>query len=310
MKIHVTETMRSLLYLPFYLAQARGEWQRVGLEVAMGIAADAASAPQSVLRGEADIYIGGPARVMMNHAEDQACPLICFGQIVARNPFVLIGAKPRHDFTLGDLMSLHVGIANEAPTPRLMLHHELREAGLEPARLIPAAPAPMAESIRRLKLGLVDVIQVMEPYTDHALRQGNGHLWYRGADAADIAFSSLVTTTDFAAKNTDLCGAVMRVLARSQTQLFDLSAAQIAREIAPFFAQPEFGNLDHGQLTRAITRYTDMGVWARRPCLSQQAYRRMGDIMVSGGAIPSYPPFEHMVRNGFLPEGRIFGQVV
>ena len=38
-----------------------------------------------------DVSWGGPMRVMMHHDADPRCPLVCFGQVVARDPFLLVG---------------------------------------------------------------------------------------------------------------------------------------------------------------------------------------------------------------------------
>lgn len=298
--VTIIETMRSLLYLPYYLAQAGKEWQRTGLEVESRLAPDAASAPRAVLAGEADLYIGGPARVMMNHRADRACPLICFGLIVARDPFVLVGATPNAGFTLADLKGLRVGVANEAPTPWLMLQHAMRKAGVEPDDIIRVPPASMGENIERLQDGAVDVIQTMEPFTHAALKAG-GHIWYRGSAEGEIGFSSFVSTTGYAGENADLCRVLLRGLARSQSRLFAQAPEQTAHEVSSFFP-----HLDRGTLTHAITHYRAQDIWARHPQFSRSAYQSIGAVMESGGEITDPPPYSRTVKNTFLSKERLF----
>lgn len=48
-----------------------------------------------------DVPWGGPTRVMMHHDADPRCPLVCFAQVVARDPFLLVGRR----FSIG--MSVH-----------------------------------------------------------------------------------------------------------------------------------------------------------------------------------------------------------
>ena len=304
-KVTVVETMRSLLYLPYYLALARGTCQRMGLEVDNRLSPDAVTAPRMIVDGDADIYIGGPARVMMNYHADDNCPLICFGLIATRNPFVLIGAQDNPGFKLSDLRSMRVGVAIEAPTPWLMLQQALRHAGIAPEEISLAPRVSMAENINRLRDGAVDVIQTMEPFTDAASEGTGGHIWYKGSTQGEIGFSSLVTTEKCADEKADMCSAILTGLAESQRSLCALPPAQIAREIAPFF--PQVGS---ARLVRAITRYRENGIWACHPWFSQEAYRSMGDIMVRGGKFPRFPPHEQVVRNVFLPKKTsIFGQV-
>ena len=56
-----------------------------------------------LMAGRVDVSWGGPMRVMMHHNEDPACPLICFGQVVSRDPFMLIGREPIEGFVGADV---------------------------------------------------------------------------------------------------------------------------------------------------------------------------------------------------------------
>ena len=52
----------------------------------------------SLLDGSVDVSWGGPMRVMMHHDADPRCPLVCFGQVVARDPFLLVGRTRKPAF--------------------------------------------------------------------------------------------------------------------------------------------------------------------------------------------------------------------
>ena len=61
------------------------------------------------------------------------CDLVCFGEVVTRDPFLLMGRTPKPDFTLADLASVTLATVSEVPTPWLCLQHDLRLAGIDPA---------------------------------------------------------------------------------------------------------------------------------------------------------------------------------
>ena len=46
---------------------------------------------------------GGPLRVMLTHAQDPAADSVCFCDVIARDPFFVIGREPRPDFRMADL---------------------------------------------------------------------------------------------------------------------------------------------------------------------------------------------------------------
>jgi NitT/TauT family transport system substrate-binding protein len=115
-----------------------------------------------LLNDNADVSCG-PMRVMLHHEMDRECPLACFAQIVARDPFVLVGRAPRPDFRFADLMDLKVAVATEVPTPWLMLQDDLARAGCDPARLTRVPTETMAEGAAALLAGRADVAHVSNP---------------------------------------------------------------------------------------------------------------------------------------------------
>jgi len=88
------ENMRAVPYVPFYLAFAGGFWESEGLAIQHVVSPATTNTPLKLLEGSADVSWGGPMRVMMHHDADPRCPLACFGQVVARDPFVLVGRGP------------------------------------------------------------------------------------------------------------------------------------------------------------------------------------------------------------------------
>ena len=97
MTIRLSENFRALFYSPFYATQATGAFAAAGVEVAM-IPSPSPGAAVKVLReGGVDVMWGGPLRVMLLHATEPGCDLVCFCDVVARDPFFVIGAKPKPD---------------------------------------------------------------------------------------------------------------------------------------------------------------------------------------------------------------------
>ena len=56
-------------------------------------------------------------RVMMHHESARArggtSPLVCFAQVVARDPFILVGRKPNPQFRFEDLIGPRIGVATD-----------------------------------------------------------------------------------------------------------------------------------------------------------------------------------------------------
>jgi NitT/TauT family transport system substrate-binding protein len=193
-RLVLCENMRAVPYVPFYLALAGGYWQSEGLDIHHVVSPATTNTPLKLLDGSADVSWGGPMRVLMHHDADAACPLTCFAQVVARDPFVLIGRGRRPRFRFEDLAGLRVAPAGDVPTPWMTFQDDLQRAGLDPARVAGRRVRKMAVNIKAYRRGEVDVVQVFEPYADQLVRAGQGRIWHRFAKRGDIAYTTFYAT--------------------------------------------------------------------------------------------------------------------
>ena len=92
-QITLYENLRACSYTPFYLAQTQGFFEEENLDINLQLSPSPPETAQGLIDGRADVSFGGPMRVLMHHDKDKDCPLMCFGQVVARDPFILVGLE-------------------------------------------------------------------------------------------------------------------------------------------------------------------------------------------------------------------------
>lgn len=284
------ENLRTVAYAPFYLAIARGDWAAEGLDVEVRLSPEPVETAEGLLDGRADVSWGGPMRVMLHHDRDPDCPLVCFGQVVARDPFILVGRRFKRRFQMIDLKSMRIAVASEVPTPWMCLQDDLRRAGLDPARIDRAPDAPMAENIQRLVRGEVDVAQVFEPYAAMAELDGIGHVWRRCATRGDMGYTSFYATNAFVAGNRAACIALLRGVHRAVRALYSQPLKTTAKAVAEFFP-----DLPRPVLTRAIRGYRNARLWASSTELPVQSVVALKAALLSGGLIARDIPYERIV---------------
>lgn len=289
--ITLFENLRAVPYTPFYLAIARGDWVREGIDVRVKTSPAMTQTAEALLDGRADVSWGGPMRVMAYHDADPKCPLVCFGQVVARDPFILVGARRKRNFRFADLVGQRLAVAIEAPTPWLCFQDNLARAGIDPASLRRMKDRPMSENVAAFRRGRLDVVQIFEPYAEALVRYGKGHIWHRFATRGDIAYTSFYTTRNFARRNRKTCEALVRGISRAQKALHSQTPAETAAAIGDFFP-----DLERASLARMIAGYRDSGLWARTPALPAEAFTRLNAALISGGLIASDPPYERLVN--------------
>ena len=289
------ENLRACGYTPFYLAQLAGLFEAHGLEVDLRLSPSPPETAQGLIDGHADVSFGGPMRVMMHHdaarARGESSPLVCFAQIVARAPFILVGRAPNPHFRFGDLIGPRVGVATDVPTPWMTLFDDLDRAGIDPAAVTRAPDAAMAENAAALERGEIDVVQVFEPYAEALVSGGHGHVWHRFSARGDIAFTTFYTTRRFAAERRGACMALARAMAAALARLHAREPAETAALVGPAF----FRELPLERFTRIVARYREAGLWPRGTALPVAAYGRLKAALLAGGLIARDVPYDDAV---------------
>jgi NitT/TauT family transport system substrate-binding protein len=290
MTIRLSENFRALFYSPFYATQATGAFAAAGVEVAM-IPSPSPAAAVAVLRaGEVDVMWGGPLRVMMLHDREPACDLVCFCDVVARDPFFVIGAKPKPDFRFADLKGIRFATVSEVPTPWICLANDLRQAGVDPAKLDRVDDKSMAENEAALAAGTLDAIQVFQPYAERLIASGAGHLWYAAATRGLTAYTTLVTRRSVLIERAEELERMTRAVHRTLQWFARTPAFEIAGLLKDYF--PDLPTLLYAA---CIERYRALGLWGPDPVIRREGYDRLHAAMRASGALTRDIAFEACV---------------
>jgi NitT/TauT family transport system substrate-binding protein len=291
MKIRLSENFRAIFYAPFYAIQALGLYAREGLEVEFLTSAVPGDSIGGLLTGAIDLTWAGPMRVMKAHDQQGNSPLACFGEVVARDPFFLIGRIELAEFRLADLARLRFASVSEVPTPWMCLQHDLREQGIDPDRVARAPERSMADNLAALREGRLDVMQAFEPFTTMAERQGVGRVLYAASTRGPTVYTSFIATRAAITRNRDAFGAVVRATRHMQNWLAAHDASELATVVAPYYP-----DVAPDLLASSLQRYRAPGLWARDPAMSRQGFARLAESFVSGGALSTMPRYEDCVE--------------
>lgn len=297
MTIRLSENFRALFYAPFYAAHAIGAYQAEGVDVELVSSADPARTAAALRNGDIDVMWGGPLRVMLTHARDPAADSVCFCDVIARDPFFIVGREPHPGFQVADLTDVRFASVTEVPTPWLCLQDDVRRAGIDPETLDRVSGPTMAENAAALRTGGLDAVQLFQPYAEELIASGDGHIWYAAADRGLTAYTTLVTRRALLASRRDELLRMTRAMARVLRWIAATPGDEIARAIAAFF--PE---VPHDIFAAAMDRYRALALYAPDPVLRREGFDRLQAAMRSGGALDSAIPFEVCVDNSLAEQ--------
>lgn len=292
MPIRLSENFRALFYAPFYAAHAIGAYQAEDVDVTLVSSPDPARTATALHDGEVDVMWGGPLRVMLTHAQDASADSVCFCDVIARDPFFVIGREPRPEFRVADLASIRFASVAEVPTPWICLQDDLRRAGVDPASLQRVHGPTMAENAAALRVGKLDAVQLFQPYAEELISSGEGHVWYAAANRGLTAYTTLVARRALLQSRREELLRMTRAMARVLRWIADTSGSEIAGVLAQYFP-----SVPRGIFAAAMDRYRALGLYATDPVMPREGFERLQAAMRSGGALDRAIPFEDCVDN-------------
>jgi NitT/TauT family transport system substrate-binding protein len=294
--IVLSENFRALFYIPFYAAHAVGAYAAEGVAVELRRSADPAGTADDLRAGRIDAMWGGPLRVLLAHAADPAADSVCFCDVVARDPFFVIGREPRSGFRPRDLVGLRLGTVAEVPTPWLCLQDDIRRDGVDPATVLRVQGPTMAENVAALRAGRLDAVQLFQPHAEELLQAGF-HVWHAAASRGLTAYTTLVTRRSLLAERRDELAAMVRAMHHVLRWIATTEGVEIARAVAGFFP-----DVSPPLLAAAVDRYRALGLYATDPRTRPEGVARLQAAMRSGGALDREIAFDAIVDNSLAEE--------
>jgi len=275
MNLRIAENFRAVFYAPFYAIRALGLAAREGLEVEWLTSDMPGGAIGEVKRGGIDAQWGGPMRVLKDHDSTpvDGARLVCFGEVVGRDPFYVIGRQSGRAFRLNDLATMRLGVVSEVPTPWYCLRADLEGAGL----LVDGLTMP--QQLEALAAGKLDAVQLFEPYASHALAAGYA-IVYAATSRGPTAYTAFISSRDSVSKRRDEFAALTRATQSVLSWVAENGPAELARVTASFFP-----DVPQDVLRSAFERYYRAGLWSRTTTVSKAGFERLAYSLHDGGFI-------------------------
>lgn len=292
MHIRLSENFRAVFYAPFYATLELGHYAQEGLDVRLAASSTPGAATAGLLDGTIDVTWGGPMRVMKARDEPGGPPLVCFCEVVRKDPFYLVGKRGPAAFALSDLAGLKFASVSEVPTPWLCLQHDLREEGIDPSRIDRIADRTMPQNLEALGRGEIDVAQMFEPYASKAVRQGIGEILHAASGRGLTSYTTLLATRAGVDRLRVELASMRRAIGRTQSWLADHSAAELATVVTAYF--PDIAGDD---LVGSLRKYKDAELWSQDTSVTREGFERLAASLRSGGFISRVPDYDDCVAN-------------
>ncbi|MBI3968182.1 MAG: ABC transporter substrate-binding protein [Chloroflexi bacterium] len=292
MSLTILEPFRSLHFAPHYVALALDLFAREGLSVGAPTASGLQVSIEMTLRGECDVWLGGPLTSYQLASQDNAARLIAFAEVAHRSHLTfLVGRQPSPNFGLRDLVGrTYIGVS-EVPTIWVLFKWLLAQEGIDPCSFERISGLSFVEQVAEFRRGRGDYADLPQPFVEELVSEGVGHVVYSAGDAigpiAFTAYLSVPTTID--AKRDDL-EAVVRAIDVAQRWLAEHNGSEVARLIGSYFPK-----IPQTRLAAIVDRYQRHQTWPTNPRPQLEHWERMHQILRATRFIDHDVPLDQVV---------------
>ncbi|MFN3295535.1 ABC transporter substrate-binding protein [Caldimonas sp.] len=303
-KVRYEEVVRSVLYLPTYVALSQGYFREAGLEVSMKTSQGTDKGMSALLSGSADIVLIGPeASIYVANSESPVKPKI-FSGLTATDGFLLVAReKPATRFEWSQLKGKAVMGFRPGSNPDVFLETAMRKHGVDPKKDLRIVNniGPAARTGAWMA-GQTDYAIFLEPEATMLEKNGKGFVVASiGREVGPVDYTVFTATDAFLKRNPQVAQAWTDAIVRAQKYVATAPAADLARHIAEFF--PGMGA---AELVAAVERYRGIGLWKTNPTVERFAIDTLQDMLVASGVLEAGKrvKYEQVVVTDFTAKAR------
>ena len=281
-KVRYNEVVRSVLYVPAYIAIAKGYFQEQGIEpiIATGQGGDKTMA--ALLSNSADIALIGPETAIYVLTGDSPTKVRIFCGLTSTDGFMLMGREKVDKFDWSALKGKDILGFRPGSTPLLFFEAALRKNGIDPQKDVKlmnnvAIPARVGSWLA----GQNQYAIFNEPEAAQIELDGKGYfLASIGETVGPADYTAFMATDTYIREHPDIIQGWTNAIAKAQKWTQAASTAEIVDSIKEFFP-----GVDPKALALASDRYRRLKIWKATPVIDPGPIEKFQDILVQGDVL-------------------------
>lgn len=283
-KVKYAEVVRSVFYLPKYIAIANGYFAEQGIEVDMTTAWGGDKGTAMLLTGRVDIVLQGPETAI--YIENGASPekTKMFAAITATDGlFLMSREKMTMDQFKWDMIRNKMVMGwRPGSTPGLFLEYAMKKHGISPKKDINhvtniAIPARVGAWISRK----ADFAVFFEPDISRLSREGHAYpVVSVGKEIGNVDYTVFMATDSYIKKNPKIIQGWTDAIYKAMKWIKTADATDAAKRISKWFPKVKIEDI-----ASAIDRYRKFGIWKSDPTTHPKAISGLQDILIEGGVL-------------------------
>lgn len=283
--VNYMEVIRSIFYLPSYIAIEKGYFKEEGLEVKMDTGWGTAKVIPPFIGGQRDIVLLGPESQVYIENSPSPDKSKIFCQLTAKDGLLLLSRKKMapSEFKWAMVKGKDYLDWTNGTTPQIDTLWVLKKHAINPQKDLANYITNVGSGNRDTAwiAGKGDFGTFFEPTASLIEREGKGQVVASiGNEIGPMGFTVFMATDKYIAKNPKVVQGWCNAIQRAQNFVATAAPSDLAKLVKPHFMQ-----LEYDLMLNSIKRYQGLGVWAKDVTFSEQSLNKLQDIMVEGGVL-------------------------
>jgi NitT/TauT family transport system substrate-binding protein len=281
-KVRYSEVVRSVLYVPAYVAITKGYFEEQGVEQTMSTAQGGDKCMAALLSNVADIALIGPETAIYVLTSDSPTKARIFCGLTSTDGFMLLGREKIDRFEWNMLRGKEILGFRPGSTPLLFLEAALRKNGIDPQKDVKlmnnvAIPARVGSWLSgQNQFGIFT-----EPDPSQLELDGKGYFMASiGETVGPADYTAFMATDQYIRDHPDVIQGWTNAIYKAQRWTQTAPTTEIVEAIREFFP-----GVNPQALAAAVDRYRRIKIWKETPSIEPSAIERFQDILVEGDVL-------------------------
>ncbi len=295
-RVVLNEVTRSVFYAPLYCAAGLGYFADEGIELEIVTGGGSDKSMTALIAGDAQFALMGPETGVYVVNEGNKNHPIVIGQLTKRDGSYLVGRSADPDFSWEKLRGKSVIGGRPGGMPFMTLNYVLKNHGL-----IPGEDVEVISNVQfnlmggAFEGGTGDYVTLFEPTATLFERNGSGYIVANvGLESGEVPYTAFMTMPETIKKEPELVKSFLRAISRAQAFVQSASDTEVARAMKAFFP-----DADEATLEIVAKSYRDTDSWMKTPVMTEDAFKRLQDIMETNGELKARVAFGELIDNSF-----------
>lgn len=292
----LNEVAHSIFYAPMYVAIEEGYFADEGIDLTLITGFGADKTMTALLTGEADIGFMGSESTIYTYKEGASDYAVNFAQLTQRAGNFLVSREPIENFTWDMVTGKNVLGGRAGGMPEMVFEYILKKNGIDPASDLSIDQSiDFGSTAAAFSGGQGDFSVEFEPHATSLETKGDGYVVASlGEDSGYVPYTAFSARKSYIEKNPDVIESFTRALQKGMDYVQTHTPAEIAKVIAPQFAETDLSTIE-----TIVGRYAAQDTWKADLVFSEDSFTLLENILEEAGELDGRVPYADLVNTSF-----------